>query len=234
MELRDLVAVLSRRRITILVVTVAFALVAVALGLASGASYSATAQVLAPQTTVSTLLGEQRPARGVEWQAGIARSSEVLASAAQALGAGATADTLANAVTVVPADAISEYTLKVTGTASTPQKAAFYANAVADAYVAYTSRTLSAEVKNFSVKAGSTGLSRSDLSASIETLPLLDSARARVLARAAAPAVQSAVGRAIRMGILGLTLGLAVGIAAAFVRDQLMYAPIASAGDSGI
>jgi capsular polysaccharide biosynthesis protein len=213
MELRDLARILSQRRVPVLLVTAAVTVAAIAFGFSSGATYTASTEVLAPQTTVSTVLGEQRPAKGVEWQAGVARSAGTMERAAASLDGVSAAD-LAGATTVRAADTTSEYVMIVSATSASPETAAAYANAVADAYVAITAENLAADVAEY---AGDD----SPLGATLAGLPELDSARARVLRAASAPAAQSPLDRAARTGALGLTLGLALGIAVAFIIDQV-------------
>lgn len=233
MELKDLARILNQRRMIVIVVTLVITALAAASGFAPESSYTATAQVLAPQTTVSSVISAGRPLRGIEWQASIARSAEVLERASATLGDSA-AGQLAGSVSVAASTIDSEYLLTITASAATPEAAAARANAVADAYVAITAEKLQSDVgalvgelaapdADASQLAGGLhdGASIEALVSMLQSLPSLDSARARVLTTASAPSIESALSRVIRLGLLGLTLGVLLGVAAAFVVDQL-------------
>jgi len=233
MELKDLARILNQRRMIVVVVTLIITALAAASGFAPESSYSATAQVLAPQTTVSSIISAERPLAGIEWQASIARSAEVLERASAALEESA-AGQLAGSVSVAASTIDSEYLLTITASAATPEAAAAKANAVADAYVTITAEKLQSDVDALVTELASPGSDEAELTgssrdgasaealiATLQGLPALDSSRARVLTTASAPSVESGLSRVIRLGLLGLTLGLVLGVAAAFVIDQL-------------
>jgi len=219
MDLRDLARVLRQRRVLVIAVAVIVTVLATSRGLTPERSFSATAQALAPQMTLASVLSPEQPVPDIEWQVAFVRSADVAGRAAALLAEdGITGD---YAFSVAPAATTSDYLLTITASSADPGLAAAAANAVAEAYVLVTAERLQADVDALlgTLDSGVTG--NDTTIAALTRLPALEAAKARIVQAAAVPSAPSTAGRVLRLGLLGLTLGLVVGVAAAFVVDQL-------------
>lgn len=219
MDLRDLARVLRQRRALVIAIAVIVTVLAASRGLTPERSFSATAQALAPQMTLASVLSPEQPVPDIEWQVAFVRSADVAGRAAALLAEDGIAGDYA--LSVAPAATTSDYLLTITVSSADPGLAAAAANAVAEAYVLVTAERLQTDVDALLGTLDSDVTGNDTTIAALTRLSALEAAKARVVQAAAVPSVPSTAGRVLRLGLLGLTLGLVVGVAAAFVVDQL-------------
>lgn len=246
MNLREYLSVLARRRVTIIVVTLAVTAAAIAAGLLSGDKATSRAVVAIPSVRSESIIVDVSPEIALERELDLARSGEVAARAAKL--SGEPEATVRSLVAVSPLAATSKGTIVFTATDVDPVRAADVANAVAESYIALSNESLMADLQKHldavrgrtdevstealaflksadGSSAGLSGLSVNPQSplldarlADLRALMDMDSAGAQLISAASS---QKAGGGLGRNAILGLSLGVFLGVGGALVQEQL-------------
>lgn len=246
MELRDYLKMLSRRRITVIAVTLVVTAAAIVASLLSANEVTSRAVVTVPSVRAESIIIPMAPDVSLERELEVARSGQVMALAAEATGE--SVESLRTLVSVAPVTATSRGTIAFIASGIDAERTAMLANGVAESYVTFTNAALLSDLERYQaavrsasteatdetitflerldatalnlselgVARGSTGLD--SRLADLSALMGMDTYRAQLLSPAKEGTADS---RLSRNAVLGLTLGLVLGIAAAFVQEQV-------------
>lgn len=225
--------VLRRRWIVVALAALACLGAALAYRALSTPVYEASAEVVFGAPTLSdTALQVDRggvdPEREAATNVLIAESEEVATGVRRALRSSASPADLLASVSVAAEE--NANVLAITATAETPGAAAAIANAFADQYIAFKSRSevqsiraAEADLRGQLAGAGPDAPERASLEASLQRLAELRAVTngdARVIGRAAAPDAPARLGL-VPLAVVGLIIGLAVGLVLAFLIESV-------------
>lgn len=225
--------VVLRRKLIVVVAVVVGVVVAIASHATSTRTYNATASIAfgvssLPSIALDVDTSSDNPERDAATNVLVARSREVAEGVRRQLDATVSPEELLDAVSVeaVP----NANVLDISATSTDPQTAADVANAFADQYIAFQTRTeLTAidrarralESQLASLPEGSA--ERASLEGSLQRLAQLSAVAnggARVISRASVPTTPSGMGYAMTIA-LGAIAGLALGLTIAFLIEAV-------------